>query len=48
MSAVTVPEVKRRVRETDADAAASLAADALACETRREVLDVLGLDDRAA
>jgi len=48
MSAVTVPDVKRRVRETDADAAASLAADALACETRREVLDVLGLDDRAA
>ncbi|VTT86085.1 Phosphoenolpyruvate-protein phosphotransferase of PTS system [Halorubrum sp. DM2] len=47
MSAVTVPDVKRRVRETDADAAASLASDALACETRREVLDVLGLDDRA-
>ncbi|SDG07445.1 phosphotransferase system, enzyme I, PtsI [Halorubrum xinjiangense] len=48
MSAVTVPDVKRRVREVDADAARSLAADALACETRSEVLDVLGLDDRAA
>ncbi|MFC7324543.1 phosphoenolpyruvate--protein phosphotransferase [Halorubrum rutilum] len=46
MSAVTAPEVKARVREVDADAAASLASDALACETRREVLDVLGLDDR--
>jgi phosphotransferase system enzyme I (PtsI) len=48
MSAVTVPDVKRRVREVDADEAASLAADALACETRDEVLDALGLDDRAA
>ncbi|MGM0447367.1 MAG: phosphoenolpyruvate--protein phosphotransferase [Methanobacteriota archaeon] len=47
MSAVTVPDVKRRVRETDADDARSLAADALACETRGEVLDALGLDDRA-
>ncbi|GAA0722713.1 phosphotransferase system enzyme I (PtsI) [Halorubrum trapanicum] len=46
MSAVTVPDVKRRIREVDADAAASLAIDALACETRGEVLDVLGLDDR--
>ncbi|TKX75448.1 phosphoenolpyruvate--protein phosphotransferase [Halorubrum sp. GN11_10-6_MGM] len=48
MSAVTVPEVKRRVREVDADAAASLASEALACETRAEVLDALGLDDRPA
>ena len=48
MSAVTVPDVKARVREVDADAARSLAAAALACETRREVLDALGLDDRAA
>jgi phosphotransferase system enzyme I (PtsI) len=48
MSAVTVPDVKRRVREVDADAARSLAADAVACETREEVLDALGLDDRAA
>ena len=48
MSAVTVPDVKRRVREVDADAARSLASDALACETRGEVLDVLGLDERAA
>ncbi|QWC20553.1 phosphoenolpyruvate--protein phosphotransferase [Halorubrum sp. 2020YC2] len=48
MSAVTVPDVKRRVREVDAEEAASLAAAALACETRGEVLDVLGLDDRAA
>ena len=48
MSAVTVPDVKARVREVDADAARSLASDALACETRAEVLDVLGLDDRAA
>jgi phosphotransferase system enzyme I (PtsI) len=47
MSAVTVPDVKARVREIDADDAASLAADALACETRDEVLDVLGLEDRA-
>ena len=47
MSAVTVPDVKRRVRGVDADAARSLAADALACETRGEVLAVLGLDDRA-
>ncbi|WP_423997963.1 phosphoenolpyruvate--protein phosphotransferase [Halorubrum trapanicum] len=48
MSAVTVPDVKARVREVDADDARSLAADALACETRSEVLDTLGLDDRAA
>jgi len=46
MSAVTVPEVKARVRAVDAEAAASLASDALDCETRSEVLDVLGLDDR--
>ena len=48
MSAVTVPDVKRRAREVDAAAARSLAADAVACETRAEVLDVLGLDQRGA
>jgi phosphotransferase system enzyme I (PtsI) len=48
MSAVTVPEVKARVREVDADAAASLANEALACETRDEVLDVLGIGERDA
>jgi len=46
MSAVTVPEVKARVRAVDSGAAAALADDALACETLREVTDVLGLDDR--
>jgi phosphotransferase system enzyme I (PtsI) len=46
MSAVTVPAVKTRVREVDAEDARSLASDAVACETRGEVLDVLGLDDR--
>ncbi|WP_080505214.1 phosphoenolpyruvate--protein phosphotransferase [Halorubrum aethiopicum] len=44
MSAVTVPAVKTRVREIDAAAARDLAAEALACETRAEVRDVLGLD----
>ncbi|QKG93768.1 phosphoenolpyruvate--protein phosphotransferase [Halorubrum salinarum] len=48
MSAVTVPEVKARVREVDADAAASLANEALACETRGEVLDVLEIGERDA
>ena len=47
MSAVTVPEVKARVRAVDSGAAAALADRALACETRRAVTDVLGLDDRA-
>ena len=42
MSAVTVPAVKQQVQETATDAARDLAADALACETRAEVLDVLG------
>ena len=46
MSAVTVPDVKARVRDIDGAAAAALAADALACETRREVRDVLDLDGR--
>ena len=41
MSAVTVPAVKRQVQQTATDAASDLAADALACETRAEVLDVL-------
>jgi phosphotransferase system enzyme I (PtsI) len=44
MSAVTVPAVKRRVREVDSAAARDMAAEALACETRAAVRDVLGLD----
>lgn len=42
MSAVTVPAVKRQVREIDAGRAETLAANALACDTRagvRELLD---------
>ncbi|MFW5916948.1 MAG: phosphoenolpyruvate--protein phosphotransferase [Halorubrum sp.] len=42
MSAVTVPAVKTRVRELDTEAASDLAAEALACETRAEVRDLLG------
>lgn len=42
MSAVTVPAVKTRVREIDTEAASDLAAEALACETRAEVRDLLG------
>ncbi|RJX48064.1 phosphoenolpyruvate--protein phosphotransferase [Halonotius pteroides] len=41
MSAVTVPAVKQQVQQAATDAANDLAADALACETRAEVLDVL-------
>ncbi|RJX42410.1 phosphoenolpyruvate--protein phosphotransferase [Halonotius aquaticus] len=41
MSAVTVPAVKQQVQETATSAARDLADDALACETRAEVLDVL-------
>jgi len=41
MSAMTVPAVKQQVQQTATDAASDLAADALACETRAEVLDVL-------
>ena len=41
MSAVTVPAVKQQVQQAATDAASDLAADALACETRAEVLDVL-------
>ena len=44
MSAVTVPAVKARITETDTDAAAALAADALACSTRKEVRALLELD----
>ncbi|WP_144798605.1 phosphoenolpyruvate--protein phosphotransferase [Halorubrum depositum] len=44
MSAVTVPAVKERVTEIDSAEARALADEALACETRSEVLDVLGLD----
>jgi phosphotransferase system enzyme I (PtsI) len=45
MSAVTVPAVKARVRETDAERAAALAEEVLACETRAAVRD--RLDDGA-
>ncbi|WP_123620782.1 phosphoenolpyruvate--protein phosphotransferase [Halorubrum sp. CSM-61] len=44
MSAVTAPAVKERVREIDSAEASALADEALACETRAEVRDVLGLD----
>jgi phosphotransferase system enzyme I (PtsI) len=44
MSAVTVPAVKERTREVDSADAKALADEALACETRSEVLDALGLD----
>ena len=43
-SAVTVPAVKARVREIDADDAAALAERALACRTRAEVRDLLDRD----
>jgi len=45
MSAVTVPAVKRRVREIDSAEASGLADEALACETRAEVRDALGLEE---
>jgi phosphoenolpyruvate-protein kinase (PTS system EI component) len=38
---VTVPAVKERVAETDAETAQSLAADALDCRTRKEVRELL-------
>ena len=44
MSAVTVPAVKTRIRQIDSAAARARADEALACETRAEVVDVLGLD----
>jgi phosphotransferase system enzyme I (PtsI) len=44
MSAVTVPAVKERIRAVDSAAARALAEEALACETRAEVRDALGLD----
>jgi phosphotransferase system enzyme I (PtsI) len=44
MSAVTVPAVKERIREVDSADARALADEALACETRAEVRNVLGLD----
>ncbi|WP_303655268.1 putative PEP-binding protein, partial [Halorubrum sp. Boch-26] len=44
MSAVTVPAVKNRIREVDSAEATALAEEALACETRAEVTDALGLD----
>jgi len=44
MSAVTVPAVKERVRAVDSVEATALAEEVLACETRAEVRDALGLD----
>ena len=44
MSAVTVPAVKTRIREIDSTAARARADEALACGTRGEVVDALGLD----
>ncbi|EMA58554.1 phosphoenolpyruvate--protein phosphotransferase [Halorubrum kocurii] len=41
MSAVTVPAVKNRVREIDSAAARDLAEEALACETRAKVRELL-------
>ena len=41
MSAVTVPAIKTRIREVDADDARALAESALACETRAEVRTLL-------
>ena len=41
MSAVTVPAVKERVREVDSAEARDLADEALACETRAEVRELL-------
>ncbi|MBP1922095.1 phosphotransferase system enzyme I (PtsI) [Halorubrum alkaliphilum] len=41
MSAVTVPAVKKRVREVDVNEARELADAALACETRAEVRELL-------
>jgi phosphotransferase system enzyme I (PtsI) len=43
-SAVTVPDVKARVAETDAESARSLAERALAAETLGEVRDVVGVE----
>ena len=42
MSAVTIPAVKRQVREVDTAEARALAADVLACETREAVRELLG------
>jgi phosphotransferase system enzyme I (PtsI) len=44
-SAVTIPQVKARIRETDRAEARALAERALAAETRAEVLDVLDLEE---
>jgi phosphotransferase system enzyme I (PtsI) len=43
-SAVTVPDVKARVAETDAESARALAERALAAATRAEVRDVVGVE----
>ncbi len=43
MSAVTVPAVKERITETDTETARELAADALDCQTREEVRELLKL-----
>ncbi|OYR52029.1 phosphoenolpyruvate--protein phosphotransferase [Halorubrum sp. Ea8] len=44
MSAVTVPAVKERVRAVDTEEARALADEALACDARSEVGDLLGID----
>ncbi|WP_248518198.1 phosphoenolpyruvate--protein phosphotransferase [Salinarchaeum laminariae] len=44
-SAVTIPQVKARIQETDTEAAEAVAERALAAETRSAVLDVLDGDD---
>ncbi|WP_128905065.1 phosphoenolpyruvate--protein phosphotransferase [Halorubrum amylolyticum] len=44
MSAVTVPAVKERITEIDSADARELADEALACETRAEVRELLDLD----
>ncbi len=41
MSAVTVPAVKARITDIDTETASALAAEALACQTRAQVRDVL-------
>ncbi len=44
MSAVTIPDVKRAVRDIDRTEAEALAADVLACETRGDVRSAIGLE----
>ncbi|WP_138007364.1 phosphoenolpyruvate--protein phosphotransferase [Halalkalirubrum salinum] len=44
MSAVTIPDVKRAVRDIDRTEAEALAADVVACETRADVRSAIGLE----